>query len=115
MSLKQQILGKPDTKIVSVEVPDWGMAINVRSFSGHDRAKLMHLKAEAENDPAKMAQLNVHFVILAVCDDNGTPIFNDKDFEALSNKSATALDTITEAALKLNGLAPDSVDDKKKD
>ena len=108
--LKDQILNAHDIKTEAVEVPEWGTTVFVRTFSGADRAKLMELHKQHADNPA---ELNTHLVLMAASDEKGNPIFTGDDYDRLNGKSGVAIDRVAIAALKLNGLDSESVDDAK--
>jgi hypothetical protein len=108
--LREQILNIQDRKVEAVEVPEWNTTLYVRTFTGADRARLMALHKKHADNPA---ELNTHLVLMAASDDKGNPIFAEADFDQLNGKSATAIDKVAVAALKLNGLDSDSVHDAK--
>lgn len=109
--MRLEILNKIDHKVEPVAVPEWDATVHVRSFSAGDRAKLMSLHREHQNDPAI---LNIHLVILACCDSDGRRMFEAEDFGALLARNADAIDRIVEAALRLNHLDADAVEAAKK-
>lgn len=108
--LREQILQCTDRKVQAVEVPEWNGTVYVRTFTGSDRAKLMQLHKKNADNPA---ELNTHLVVMACSDELGNPIFTEADFDQLNGKAASAIDRVAVAALKLNGLDSDSIQDAK--
>lgn len=98
--------------VTSVEVP--GGTVHVRQFSAGDRAKLLTIGKDIEETGNHTAFL-VHTVILAVCDQDGRRLYQEADYDRLAEHvPAPVLDAIAEAALRVNGMTKDAVEDAKK-
>lgn len=108
---KQDILNLVDWKIAKVMVEEWNQEISLRTWSAGDRIKFLQYHETNKDREFYMATI----AALSICDDAGKRIFDDKDIPALSEKSGNALQTVVEAALKLNGLYKEATDDAKKD
>lgn len=106
---KEQILQAKDAKTERVEIPEWGGYVFVRMMSARQRDQF---EAEQVSDPYKdiRARLAVH----TVCDEHGEMLFSMQDVEALSQKSAAALDRIFAAAVKLNRISKEDIDELEK-
>lgn len=109
----RDILKINDVETVPVEVPEWKTTVHVRTLSGDDRAQLTAVMKQLEKQN-RLSDLATHTVILACCEPNGERCFSKDDFGALNGKSAKALERIAAAAMKLNGMAEDAVEDAKK-
>lgn len=106
---KDQILQAKDAKTEKVEVPEWGGFVYVRMMTARQRDQF---EAEQISDPYKdvRARLAVH----TVCDEQGEMLFQKQDVDALGQKSAAALDRIFSAAVKLNRITKEDVDELEK-
>ncbi len=106
MLSRDQILQSDDLPRKEVLVPEWGGSVFVRTMSGseRDRFEAAHLRNPEKNFRARLA-------VLTVCDDKGSPLFNDADIETLGAKSSSALTRIFEAASKLNRLSKEDYED----
>lgn len=106
---KEQILQAKDARTERVEIPEWGGYVFVRMMSARQRDQF---EAEQVSDPYKdiRARLAVH----TVCDEQGEMLFTMADVEALSQKSAAALDRIFAAAVKLNRISKEDIDELEK-
>src|SRR5579859_632078 len=105
---KTQILAADDLRRETVSVPEWGGEVLVRALSEAERqALLKDYDEEATDTRAKLCAL-------AIVDESGAPLFTAADVEALSKKSAAALDAIFEAAKRLAGLAKGEIEAAKK-
>lgn len=98
---KEDILSQASSpKVESVEVPEMGGHLYIRVMSGHDRNAFevgldRSLGGSHKNVHGRLASL-------CLCDENGDRLFDDSDADALGNLSGLALQTIFEAACRLN-------------
>jgi hypothetical protein len=116
MGVRDLILNTSDLRTCVVEVPEWGTSITLREWDGATRDRFDALALEMRERGAKMPpRLRAWIAAMSIVDENGQLVFGEQDIEALSRKSARALDRIVEAALRLNGLAPESATEAKKD
>ena len=95
MLTREQILQSDDLPRETVQVPEWGGEVQVRTMTGTDRdafeASLIGKEGRLENVRARL-------VSLTLCDDSGSRLFTDTDIAALGGKSAKALDRVLRAA-----------------
>ena len=105
--LKRMILDAKDSKTEKIEVPEWGVTVNVTTMSGVDRDSFegeMHaLKGGLDN-------LRSRLVVRCLCDDEGKRIFDDSDAVELGKKSGVVLCRLFDIARKLNPLSEDDVE-----
>jgi len=116
MGVRELILSARDLRTETIEVPEWGTTVTLREWDGATRDRFDALALEARERGGKIPpRLRAWVAAMSIVDESGELVFGEPDIEALARKSARALDRIVEAALKLNGLAPDAVDQAKKD
>lgn len=115
MSIREQILNADDIETELVEVPAWGVTIEVRSMDGRSRTRL--LKSAADNDGVvDMERMYPEMVILCSFDpETGERIFTADDVDALLSKAAGPLELIATTAMRVSGMTGDSVDVAGKD
>lgn len=110
MLTRDQILMCDDLPRETVQVPEWGGDVQVRTMTGTDRdafeASLIGKEGRLENVRARL-------VSLTLCDEGGVRLFTDDDITALGHKSAKALDRVFAVAQRLNGIGTDQVDSAK--
>jgi hypothetical protein len=111
--LKDQIFKAQDAKVEPVEVPEWGVTLYVKTLSGSDRAKLRTI-SDHLGKVGRESEADTHLLILSACDQQGNRVFNENDFAALNEKNASIITKVAVAALKVNGLGADAVEDAKK-
>ena len=110
MSLKETIFNADDITKEAVEVPEWGVTVEVRSMTAAERAKLGEGASNGEKtDVAKMYALTV---IATVYDPaTGLPIFTDQDKEAILSKNGAVIERLASKALGSSGLTDKAVDE----
>lgn len=118
MSLtKDQIFEANDLQVESVDVPEWGGSVSVRTMTGADRdafeASMFTLGADGKRT-ADMSNLRAKLVALTVVDDAGNRLFEAGDVDRLATKSAAALERVFLVAQRLNGLGENALDDAVK-
>lgn len=111
MTLKLRILQANDRHLTEVNCPEWECVVWVRPMTGHERSSFLKVAVAVAGDDSALA---TRLVLLVACDQEGNRLFADEDFAALHAKSGLALDRISRAALKANGLDQDAVEAAKK-
>ncbi len=118
---REAILAAQDIKVERVEVPEWGGHVFVRMLHGaeRDRFEQSNVKVtrgkggRVTTEPAP-GNFRARLVALVACDETGKRIFADTDAADLGRKGSRALDRIVMAALALNGMADESVEEAEK-
>ena len=95
---KEQILGADDLPTEEVDV--WGGRVLVIALSAKERENL-RLSLKDEND---LLTIMIKLVSLTIVDKGKSRIFDEKDIEALREKSAKEIDKVFSVAQKLSGL-----------
>ena len=103
------ILAAKDFRVRTLDIPEWGGSVAIRSFDGATRAKLIQPSKDGGVPGDWMEQI----VVASACDKDGTPIFTKEDIPLLSKKNAVVLERIFTAAIDLNGLSADAVEQEK--
>lgn len=122
---RESILGANDRPKEWVPTPEWapegaspdevvGCGVYVRTLSGSERdaydaggfKKKRGGKFEATNE-----NMRARLCALAICDEQGQPLFNERQALSLGMKSALVIGRIFKAAAKLNGLLLDDVEE----
>lgn len=107
MLTREQILGAGfRSEVVSTRIGD----MRVRVMSGAAREKF-----EASlKDGDTSGTIRARWLRLTVCDDAGSLLFTDDDIPALSALDSDVLIPVFGAALRINGMAPESVEQAEK-
>jgi len=113
---KTAILAANDLKSEDIEVPEWGGAVRVRSFTGRERDafEASMVRGEGRDRKVDLTNMRARLVGLTVIDETGQRIFTDDEVDLLGAKSGAALDRIFAIAQKLNGLSGADVDELSK-
>ena len=109
MLSKADILGAQDFKIESVDVPEWGGTVYVKSLTSRQRDEM-----ERRVTGKEMDNLRALFVVWCVCDEKGAPLFDESDLEAISNKSGAATGRIFNKIMELTQFSDDDLEDLTK-
>lgn len=108
-ALRERILGFEDRKPIVVEVPEWGgIRINIAPLSSADRIRY---REEANAEGANWQAIAVAWCAV---EDDGKPIFTPADVAALAQKNGIAIERLYLAAVKLNRLSPEAVEEERK-
>lgn len=110
MSLRDKILAASDIASEVVEVPEWGVTIEVRGMSASDRARMLD---RAVRDDGKVRVADMYpALLIAACHDpeSGERVFDESDWDAISAKSGLAVERIAGIAMSLSGMTPQAVD-----
>ena len=105
----EDILTAPDIQERVVEVPEWGGAVKIRSFT---KQRQIQLRAQAlvggEVDSERMELL---MFIEGVVE----PRFGVEHIDLLKGKSASAMDRVLGAILELGGMTPEAQNEMERD
>ena len=113
---KTAILAAPDLQTEDVEVPEWGGAVRVRSFTGRERDafEASMVRGEGRDRKVDLTNMRARLVGLTVIDETGQRLFTDEEVDLLGAKSGAALDRVFAVAQKLNGLSGTDVEELAK-
>ncbi len=115
MSIRDQILAVQDIPTQLVEVPEWGVKIEVRGMTGAERTRIMD-KATADAGEMNLQMIYPEIVIATSFDPlTGEQVFVPEDRDILLSKSATALDRVAMVGMRLSGFTKESADELGKD
>jgi len=110
---KEQILRVKDIETRTVNVPEWGGDVLVRSLSATERdyfeSKLVDqsggkVRANLQNIKARLASM-------AIVDEDGNRVFTEQEIAILGTKSAAALNRISEAITDMSGISKKDMDE----
>lgn len=113
---KADILGSHDMRIKTVEVPEWGGSVRLRSLTGAERdafEALLVKDIDGKRVP-DLANLRAKLLAATIVDEEDRQIFSSGDIAALGKKSAVALDRVFNVAQRLNGMSADAVEEAVK-
>jgi hypothetical protein len=109
-----QIFAADDQVIEPLSVPEWGGKIYVRSISAKERGRIVAEAARFRESKGKnvtfMEDFDANFVILAACDDAGSPIFSRDQKAQLLIKNAAVVARIAKRAQELAGMSKEDLE-----
>jgi len=103
-----------DLKHEDVPVPQLGGMVRIRVMTGAARDAFNEYVQSFQDDKRPASAINAALLVQTCIDEDGAPMFTMDEIEMLRDKSAAALDTMTEAAIRLNGLGIKAADDAAK-
>jgi len=109
---RDQILQADDIEVESVEVPEWGGSVNVKSLTGEERDKFIQslTRRKGKQVSTSMENMTSKLVALSVVNGDGSLLFSLADVKSLSKKSSAALTRVVEVAQRLSGLGDDDLE-----
>ena len=113
---KAGILAANDLKTEDVDIPEWGGAVRVRSFTGRERDafEAAMVRGDGKERKVDLTNMRARLVGLTVIDEAGQRLFTDEEVDLLGAKSGAALDRVFAVAQKLNGLSGADVEELTK-
>lgn len=114
MLTRDQIFTADDIKVEAVEVKQWGGTVHVRVMDGASRDAFEEACAADRKRIGKKRGIRAWLAVYAVCDEKGGRLFEDGDVEAVSRKSAAALDAIFAVAARINRLFKADIEELEK-
>jgi hypothetical protein len=113
--IKDRILAADDLPVEDVEVPEWGVTVQVRGMSGTDRdayeAKAVALKRGGTDIELRLADFRSKLLVKSLFDpESGERIFADNEVHKLGAKSGQVIERLFEVAGRLSGMADKSTE-----
>lgn len=109
---REQILEVEDREYVTVECPEWGGAVRLRSITGAQRDAYEQSMVEQKGNDRKVNVRNARAKLIVLCavDEAGRPLFTSEDLGRLGRKNAKPIDRLFDACQTLTGLSDSDVD-----
>ena len=109
---RAEILGADDLKTESVKVPEWGGIVLVRELTGAERDtwEASVVKTNGVKVTIDSHNMRAKLAALSMIDGDGKRLFTEKDVTKLGNKSAAALDRVTDVAKRLSRIGEDELE-----
>lgn len=95
-------------RVAPVELPELGKTAHVRRMGNEDRIRW--IVSVGDDNAANMTEL----LVRCLCDEQGKRLFADDERDVVAQFDGAAGELLTHAALRVNGLASESVSDAKK-
>ena len=115
MSLRDQILNADDIDSELVEIPAWGVTVEVRSMDGRARTRLLKMTTSGDGE-VDMEKVFPEMVILCSHDpETGERIFTEDDRDAILAKAAGPVELLALAAMRVSGMSGTAIDEAGND
>lgn len=103
---KEAILNAEDLARKTVNVPEWGGDVILRTFTAAERDNWDASLFTDNGKERKMNYQNIRARLLAftLIDENGNRLFSEEDIDVLGGKSGLVLDRLFNTACELNGM-----------
>ena len=109
---RDAILKANDITMQTVNVPEWGGDVSIRTLTGTERdAFEASIVSGKKHD---MTNIRAKLVARSVVDEKGVRLFTDDDVCAIGRKNAKALDRIFDAAQRMNGIRETEIQELEK-
>lgn len=103
-SLRERILAAQDQKSELVEVPEWGVTVEVRSLSGKQRAHVLQTAVDRKGN-TDLEKLYPALLVETVFDpEDGERVFRAEDRDAINARNSGALERVAQVAMRLSGI-----------
>lgn len=114
MSLRDRILQADDIGRELVEVPQWGVTVEVRTMSAGKRSRMLQTCALPDGT-IDLDRLYPMLIVATVFDpEDGERVFTEEDMPALQEKSASSIEFVAQKAMEMSGMAAKAVDEEGK-
>lgn len=116
MLTREQILATDNFEFDEMEIPAWGGTIRLRTMSGADRDKFdsQCVRQQVGDKSVDMAGLRTLLLTLCIVGEDGKPMFNKKDVEALNGLDSRAVRDVYERISKTNELGEVATEEAEK-
>ena len=110
------ILAAQDMTIETLSVPEWGGDVCIRVIRAKERDAFESGVTEQRGRSTSVNYSNIRarLCALAMCNESGERIFTDVDVNELGNKSGAALDRVFDAAMRLNRMRKEEIEELAK-
>lgn len=114
MLTKEAIMAAQDIVIETVNVPEWGGNVKVKSLMSDQRDQYEQLLIGQKEKSGTIYSIRATLCALSIIGDDGNPLFDITDIDTLGKKSAIAVDRVVDVIRRISGLAPEAVGDAEK-
>ena len=102
--LKEKIKAAQDLKVKKIDIPEWGVTVEVRTMKAIDRARI--IKACMDDKGKVIGEKFQAGLVIASCFDpnTGEKVFMDDDYDFIMGRSAGVIEYIASTAMEISGL-----------
>lgn len=110
MSLRDQIVAANDRTTRQVEVPEWGVTVELRSMTAGQRIAMYQSAYDPNSGQTDLKTLYPAVLTACVFDPKTKqPVFAQEDAEAILDKSGVVIERIAMEAISLSGISESAV------
>lgn len=103
VSLRDQILASKDVPSISVDVPEWGVTVELRGMTAGARVNMVDESYDANSGKTNLKTMYPRVITACVYDPKtGEPVFTNEDADAILNKAALVVERLALECLKLS-------------
>ena len=106
---KDDIFKADDLPTKSMDIPEWGGTLTVRTLTGAERDQFE--SAFVNQDKIDIRGLKTRLIQLTVLNGDGNPMFTKADLLQLNGKSASVIDRIFQVSQRLSGLTKEDTEE----
>ena len=109
-TLREQILGAQDIARETVPCPEWGTDIVLHGLTARARFQIV---ARFSDDSGKVSYEDLYPALVVACahaPDSDELLFTDEDLDAIAGKSATPVERLGQAAMRISGIGTGKTD-----
>ncbi len=107
---KQQILSSDDLPSETVEVPEWGGGVVIRSMTGRERDQYEETLLEGKvGGDIRTKGLRSALLLVTCVDGEGNHLFDSA--EELEGKSAKVINRLWEVSMRVSGMTEEEVEE----
>jgi hypothetical protein len=115
VSLRDRILQSDDIGREELDIPQWGVTVEVRTMSAGKRSRMLQT-CTLPDGGVDLDRLYPMLIIATVFDpETGESVFAEEDMPALQDKSAGAIEFVAQKAMEMSGMTAKAVDEEGKD
>lgn len=115
MSLRDRILAADDIGRDTIDVPQWGVTVEVRTMSAGQRSRMIQ-SCTLPDGNIDLDRLYPMLIIATVFDpETGAQVFGPDDAPMLQDKSAASIEFVAQRAMQMSGMSAKAADDEGKD
>ncbi len=115
---RDQILQAQDLPKEEVQVQEWGGSVWVRGLTAAERDQMESYffddAGKRRDIKSLFKNMRARLVVWAVCDENGSSIFTEKDIDLLGKKNGKVVDRLYGVIQRLSGLTKQDIEDLSK-
>lgn len=105
MSLRDQIVAADDRTARAIEVPEWGVTVELRSMTAGQRVSMFSDAYDANTGQTDLRVLYPKVIVSCLFDPKTKePIFTEADSEIVMGKAGNVIERLALDALNLSGM-----------